>query len=112
MKTAKFLLCENPIADKSDGRVFILHNRSPRLFAEVFSFHLADEKAQMDCKRQFTIGSSLEHNDEYYVFGCLWVMPEEKFTTKNIQEQADELAAIMRRMADWYEAYLNWEDNQ
>lgn len=28
----------------------------------------------------------------------------------DLQDQADNLAGIMRRMADWYKAYLIWED--
>lgn len=30
----------------------------------------------------------------------------------NGKKQADELAGIMRRMADLYESYLIWEDQQ
>lgn len=112
MKTAKFLLCENPIADKSDGRLFILHNRTPTLLAEVFHFDINDEISQMQCKQKFSIGGTLDYGNEYIVFGCLWVIPDEKFSTPSVQQQADELAGIMRRMADWYKSYLIWEDEQ
>lgn len=111
-KTAKFLLCENPIADKSDGRIFILHNRTPILLAEVFHFDASDEMAQMDCKRNFSAYGALEYDSEYIVFGCLWMVPDDKFQKKTAQQQADDIAAIMRRMADWYEAYITWEDRQ
>jgi len=112
MKTAKFLLCENPIADKSDGRIFILHNRNPLILAEVFHFDIENEELQMNCKRQFTIGSSLEFGNQYIVFGALWTIPDARFLAKEAQKQANELAGIMRRMADWYESYLIWEDQQ
>lgn len=105
MKPPKFLLAKNPIADKSDGRIFILHTQTPKILAEVFHFDVGDEEHQMDCKRQFTIGSTLEYEDEYIVIGALWVESCELFS-------ADRLAGLMRRMADWYEAYLIWEDSQ
>lgn len=101
-KLPKFLLCENPIADKSDGRIFILHTREPRLLAEIFTFDADDEDAQMEHKKLFTSGSALEYGDEYFVFGVIWM-------EKN-NLPAEKLAGIMRRMADWYEAYLKWED--
>jgi hypothetical protein len=105
MKLPKFLFCENPIADKSDGRTFILHARKPAILAELFHFDQSENEKIMNCKRQFEIGSSLDYSpSEYIVLGTVWI---EANTCS-----ADELASIMRRMADWYEAYLIWEDNQ
>lgn len=104
MKLPKFLLAENPIADKSDGRLFILHTQTPVLIAEVFHFDAGDEPAQMECKRAFPIGAALDYDDEYIVIGARWV--EENSL------HPDKLAGLMRRMADWYHAYLIWEDNQ
>jgi hypothetical protein len=110
-KTAKFLLCENPIADKSDGRLFILHTRQPVILAEVFHFEIDDEPGQMECKSKFTIGSSLNYNPEYIVIGAQWVEPED-VPAGEAKEYANKLTGIMRRMADWYQAYLIWEDSQ
>jgi hypothetical protein len=111
-KTAKFFICENPIADLSDGRLFILYNGKTKIFAEVFHFDANDEEAQMRLKSSIEIGATLEYKDEYIVFAALWVLPGKDLVNKNPQQQADLLAGIMRRMADWYEAYLIWEDKQ
>lgn len=111
-KTAKFLLCENPIADKSDGKCYILHNRGVKLFAEVYAFEDAAESEIMDLMRQFECVGKLDYGIETFVFGCLWLLHDAKFIAMDKQAQADELAGIMRRMADWYESYLIWEDSQ
>jgi hypothetical protein len=110
-KTAKFLLCENPIADKSDGRLYILHTRKPVILAEVFHFDIDDEAEYTRCKQAFPTNATLNYNPEYIVLGQIWMepvyVPEEK-----AQEFSNKLAGIMRRMADWYQAYLIWEDSQ
>jgi hypothetical protein len=111
-KTAKFLLCENPIAnEKNDGKIYILHNREPKIFAEVFHFD-GEGASYLDCQRSFDIGGKLDYQDEVIIFGAHWMLPDEKFLKLDTQAQADECAAIMRRMADWYESYLIWQDNE
>jgi hypothetical protein len=107
-KLPKFLFCENPIADKSDGRQFILHARRPVILAEVFHFNEAQESESMECKRAFNLCATLDYPPEYIVLGAVWTEP---IVIKN-QEEANRLAGIMRRMADWYETYLIWEDSQ
>ncbi|MBW7889325.1 MAG: hypothetical protein H3C35_13375 [Bacteroidetes bacterium] len=108
-KTAKFLFCENPIADQSDGRQFIFHNREPRLLAEVFSFeNISDEKI-LEIQRQSDVGSRLDYGVETIFFFPIWI---EKTEILDAQKYSDNLAGIMRRMADWYQAYLIWEDSQ
>lgn len=81
-----------------------MHTQTPVLIAEVFHFEAGDEKKQMECKQNFLTGSALEYGSEYIVFGAIWVEPHEV--------DVDKLAGLMRRMADWYEAYLIWEDSQ
>lgn len=108
-KTPKFLLCENPIAEKSDGRVFILHMREPKIIAEIFSFEEPILESELnELKSKFTTGATLTYGTEYFVFGAIWIEESDKIDLEN---RAQELASIMRRMADWYEAYLNWEDS-
>lgn len=107
------MLCENPIAEKSYGRVFILHNREPRILAEVHHFNIseADSPQALEIKKA-ELGAALDYEDEYILFAALWLYPSEKLSQKEPQAQADELAGIMRRMADWYKNYLIWEDSQ
>lgn len=63
----------------------------------------------MDIKRIFPIGASLDYSpNEYIILGAIWVEP----ITIETQRDADRIAGIMRRMADWYGAYLVWEDSR
>ena len=83
------------------------------MLAEVFEFDAEDESGQMACKARFETGASLNHehvNALYHVLGAHWVVLGDKLADKPVQEQQDKLAGVMRRMADWYEAYLKWED--
>jgi hypothetical protein len=112
MKTAKFLFCENPIADQSDGRQFILHSRPPYILAEIHAFENLSEEKRMEIERQATIGSRLDYGIETFFFFPVWIVHADAFENKSDQEIADSIAGLMRRMADWYEAYLVWEDKQ
>lgn len=110
IKTTKppaFLLCENPIADKSDGRLFILHNREPRLLAEVHHYEDLTDEQKMDIQRQIPIGGRLDYDSETIFFTPMWL--DSELAT---QADADKIAGLFRRMADWYKAYLIWEDEQ
>jgi hypothetical protein len=105
MKAAKFLIAENPIVN--DGRVFIIHFRDPVLIAEAFHFNLHQESEWMQCKSQFTFGSSVDYPGELIFLGGVFCAP---LPWAGPQEQADKLAKIMSRMGDWYHNYLKFED--
>ena len=109
-KPPAFLLCENTIADKSDGRVFILHSREPRLLAEAHHFEGLTEAQKMQIEKKLPISGRLDYEPETIYFEPNWL--DESTITGTTQEQADKLVALMRRMADWYKAYLIWEDSQ
>jgi len=112
-KSAKFLLCENPIVTgDAAGRIFILHNREPLILAEVLHFQNLDDAKRMEIQGAMDIGSRLDRPPETIFFVAQWARPSELFYGLGTQEQADQLAGIMRRMADWYQAYLNWKDSQ
>ena len=111
MKTAKFLLCENPVAEKSDGRIFILHNRSPLILAEVFHHEDLSESEIADIQQKITTGSRLDYGSETIFFEPLWLVPGDDNDITS-QQHAFNVAGIMRRMADWYKSYLIWEDTQ
>jgi len=116
MKTPKFLLCENPIAEKSDGRIFILHTQEPIILAEVYSYEGIGEDRIKEISQTMSIGARLDYGLETFFFVPNWlqpgweIIPEAKKDYQQIT--ADKLAGVMRRMADWYKAYLIWEDNQ
>lgn len=103
MKSAKFLIAENPVV--GDGRVFIIHTRNPVIIAEAFHFDLDQERAWMERKSQFTVGASVDYPGELIALGAIYVAPIEN-------PNPDKLAKIMRRMGDWYFSYLKWEDGR
>ena len=111
-KPPKFLLCENPMADEIHGhREFVLHTRYPVIIAQIIDCSDMTEDEQMKVKSEITVGSMLDLDQEYYVFNAIYIEPGYGANT-DAQKIADNLAGIMRRMADWYEAYIKWEDNQ
>lgn len=81
-----------------------MHTREPVVLAEVFHFDSKDEISQMECKRKFDVGASLDYPPEYVVFGAVWI--EKDLSEKDLEG----LPGLMRRMADWYEAYLIFRD--
>ena len=104
-KTPKFLLCENPLLDaRHDGRAFILHAREPFILAEIFHTDTDNELDQLHIKQQFNAYGALDYGAEYVILGAINIT-----TTQPVD--VDEIAKIMRRMADWYEFYLIWERN-
>lgn len=116
-KPPAFLLCENPISTKSDGRQFIFHNRSPRMLVEVIAFENLLPEQQLDFQRQMPQGSRLDYPPETFYFIPSWIesgfQPRDGETDQEYQQKtADKLASVFRRMADWYKSYLIWEDSQ
>jgi len=114
MKTPKFLLAENPITnERHDGRSFIIHARKPFILAEIFAFEFETEEEILKVQRQITTGSKLDYPPETFLFSAIFIDENSKeLKNKTPQQVADELAGIMRRMADWYKSYLIWEDSQ
>lgn len=100
MKSAKFLIAENPIVN--DSRIFVIHMRDPLIVAEAFHYGLDQEAQWMDCKRKFSTAASVDYPGELIVLGVVYCAPTEL--------SADKLAKIMSRMGDWYYNYLRWED--
>lgn len=91
-KLPKFVIAKNPMIE--GNRIFIIHMREPAIHAEVFHFNIDNEPGQMEAKARYAAGSSTEVNNEYIVIGAVYIAPTDL--------NADKLAGIMRRMADWY----------
>lgn len=112
IKRPGIVICENPmLEDGEDPRLFLLYDRKIKVYAEVYHFDIADEPAQMELKRSLDVYGTTEVDDEYFIIAPVWVIPDEKFTQAEDQKQVDTLARIMRRMADWYHAYVVWENS-
>lgn len=109
MKASEFLIAENPIVN--DGRIFVLHLREPVIIAEAFHFDLSQESEWMNCKSNYTLGSSVNYPGELIFLGGTFCAPLPA-TWSTSQEQADKLAKIMSSMGDWYHNYLKFEDGR
>ncbi|MFN7703341.1 MAG: hypothetical protein ACK5OS_01875 [Chryseotalea sp.] len=109
MKTAKFLIAENPVVN--DGRIFIIHMREPVIIAEAFHFAEHEENKWMACKSNFNLFASVDYPNELIVLGSIYLAPLPAGWPTHSQAIADKLAKIMSRMGDWYYNYLKFEDN-
>ena len=87
-----------------DHRIFIIHAREPFILAEVFHFDDDQEKEWMEAKSQFIVGSSVDYPGKLICIGAHFVSP--------CENPVEVLPKIMRRMGDWYHAYLIFEDNE
>lgn len=93
--TPKFLLA----FDREFNQEFVIHTQSPALLARVDEFTGEPLPFQELIKLGYNIASRTNAIDGKY-----WVLQlvnelEKRPTT---QESADDMAAVMRRMGDWY----------
>lgn len=102
-KISKFLFCENPLLDHhNDERSFIMHTRYPMMLAEVH--HFEDPKAAQELFETTKYSTMLDYDIEQIVLTSIWL-------EKN-QLSESKINKLLKRMADWYDAYLRWEDEQ
>lgn len=110
-KTPGIVICENPMLENGeDQRLFLLYDRKIKVYAEVFHFDIDDEASQMEFKRSVDTYGTTEIDEEYIIIAPVWLIPDKKYEDSEQQKQLDTLARIMRRMADWYHAYIIWEN--
>lgn len=101
-KYPKFLECINPNGDPDD--LWILHTQHPRFIGKLL---ISDDEVEiMNFQRQFTAVGKTDYKDLSAVIGVIefWDSPYDN--TKTLQEQADNVAKLMRRCADWYHSTL------
>lgn len=103
-KISKFLLCENPLLDeRHDGRTFILHTREPMALTEIQ--HYEDDLDAAQKKYEDTDNAVLlSYGIESIVIYPLWIDQN--------QVRDERIGKLMKAIADWYHAYLIWEDAQ
>lgn len=93
------MVSENPMADEKFGhRVFVIHTRGPLIIAQAHHIPVG-EPYELPLT-----GAKTQHEDEEIVLSPVQVIFEE---SKQVSYEK-----IMRRMADWYKAYLEWEDSR
>lgn len=95
------MICKNEMVAKlgglNDCNIYVLHTRTPMILAQVHHFDpgAAERTKLVDMAGNITIGSIVEYPGENIL---LEGMIHQEAT-------AEKLAAVMRRMADWYYAY-------
>lgn len=100
-KYPKFLECVNPNSDPDD--LYIIHTQYPRFIAQLLISD--DEDEIMSFQRHFNIGGKTDYKDLSACIGVLEFWDEVK-STGDVQKDADYLAKLMRRCADWYHLTL------
>jgi hypothetical protein len=101
-KYPKFLECVNPNGSPDD--LYILHTQSPRFIAKLL---ISDDEGEiMDFQRHFTVGGKTDYKHLSAVIGVIEFWDNPYKPDLSTQEQADRLAKLLRRCADWYHSTL------
>lgn len=100
-KYPKFLECVNPNGDPDD--LYILHTQHPKFIAQLL---ISDDESEiMNFQKHFTVGGKTDYKDLSAVIGVIEFWDEIK-STGDFQKDADNLANLLRRCADWYHLTL------
>lgn len=101
-KFPKFLECINPNGDPDD--LWVLHTQSPRFLARLL---ISDNEVEiMDFQRVFSAIGKTDYKDHSAVIGVVEFWDDPYNSNKTKQDQADSIAKLMRRCADWYHLTL------
>jgi hypothetical protein len=104
MKLPKFMIAQNPLVDIDS--LYIVHTRKPMFIASVHQTLNDDEQSREKLIEKYATGSATVFGKYTYVLGVENISNDEQFLALPLQKQADKLAGITRRMADWFRAYL------
>ena len=96
-KPPSFLIADNPLVD--DGQTFVVHLRAPVVVAQAIHYDSPEERIS----QIGATGAILDYLGEYILLYPVYIAAE---------AQQEKLPGLMRRMADWYHAYLVHEDSQ
>lgn len=110
MKTPKFTIAINDMVENSGQ--FIVHMRDPVFFAEIYEHESKEEQSEfhnqlIEFQEKNNISLLVGRDRDFF-------QPFSLVCTVSTQEMVDmnhdNLAKIMRRMADWYQSYIIWEE--
>ena len=96
MKTAKFLICSNPISETGD---FILHTHFPSFLVKVTPVMADDERLEPD-----DVVAEFVNSDGFTEHFLLEIFAEYEKTDPS------KIKQLLKKMAVWYAAYLKWEE--
>lgn len=97
------MFAENPMADPGK---YVIHTGNPVIVARVYIF--ASEIDAREFSMPIRFGAMTVLNGEYYVLAADLIMYEGDVPDAT-QKEADKLAAVLRRAADWLHAYLKFQ---
>ena len=109
LKTPKFVIAMNEMV--KDSGQYIIHMRNPLFFAEIFEHENKNEQSDfhnqlIQFQKENNVSIAVGRDKNFYQpFTLVAINPP-----ATTQEEADNIAKIMRRMADWYQKYCKWED--
>ena len=87
----KFLICDT---HENQNLCFLLHTQFPKFLAIVHN-EFENEEEEMNCKRNYPVGASVEIDGQTEVIGVIqWY--------DGPNGNADEIAKLMSAMGDWY----------
>lgn len=83
--------------DLKTGRKFVIKTRNPAFIGEIHEFD--NEAAGMAVEPNIKFGGKVEYQGRYYIFRLIRFFDS---VPANTQEDADNVARLMRRAAEWY----------
>lgn len=83
--------------DSKSGRKFVIKTRNPAFIGEIHEFDKEIDSMAMEVSIQ--IGGKVRHEGRYYIFKLIRFFDDVEMAT---QEDADNIARLMRRAAEWY----------
>jgi hypothetical protein len=97
----KFLISANPMARPKV--LYLTHTQSPFFVAEIKEFDQLTKCVEHEAT--IAIGGRTSVNNKFYVVDPVFIIHEGE-TPGNTQENADKMAGLFRRAADWVRAYM------
>lgn len=104
MKLEKFLLAENPMTQSGE---YVLHTRAPAMLLRVVDATDFSEATRLEFLQNAPVYGATEVNGLYFILVPVIMFSE---VTVSTQFDADKLAGLLRRAADWWHAYIKFEE--
>jgi hypothetical protein len=104
-KLPKFQVQFNPMVDASQK--FIFHTRSPEMLIRVLLIDDLTKEQDEDIRARYPLGTFNK------VPGTRYILIIEKFYNEiDTEEKKADLAGVLKRAADWWVAYLKFEERK
>jgi len=105
MTLPRFMIAENPLAQRE--REFILHTKKPALLMEVFDTTDWPPEKYTALLQQLNVYGTTTVDDMDFLLAPVRLFDQPPLQT---QKDTDQLAGLFRRAADWWHAYIKFEE--